>query len=144
MYKLLTAGLKAPALTGYIGDAQGILLQKFCGAMLAKISQRTLSPKCFRDRKDTQKNLCDKDFAELSGDLSGAICLIYWVVPSNCSEKSLALFVRFFGSGVLFWLLSVVEAPSKSRTSGPSAFSPRFPEQQPECAQDSRPEKNFL
>ena len=29
----------------------------------------------FRDRKGTPKNFCDKDFAELSGELSGAICL---------------------------------------------------------------------
>ena len=31
--------------------------------------------------------------------------LFYCVVPSNCSENSLVLFVRFFGFGVLFWLL---------------------------------------
>ena len=47
-----------------------------------------------RDRKGTPKNFCDKDFAELSGELSGAIAsknpLFYWVVPSNCSENSLA------------------------------------------------------
>ena len=28
-----------------------------------------------RDGKGTPKNFCDKDFAELSGELSGAICL---------------------------------------------------------------------
>ena len=28
-----------------------------------------------RDGKGTPKNLCDKDFAELSGEFSGAICL---------------------------------------------------------------------
>ena len=28
--------------------------------------------------------------------------LFYWVVPSNCSENSLVLFMRFFGFGVLF------------------------------------------
>ena len=28
-----------------------------------------------RDRKGTTKKLCDKDFAERSGELSGAICL---------------------------------------------------------------------
>ena len=27
----------------------------------------------------------------------------YWVVPLNCSENSLVLFVRFFGFGVPFW-----------------------------------------
>ena len=31
--------------------------------------------------------------------------LFYWVVPSNCSDNSLVLFVRFFGFGVLFRLL---------------------------------------
>ena len=33
--------------------------------------------------------------------------LFYWIVPSNCSENSLVLFVRFFGYGVLFGLLSI-------------------------------------
>ena len=33
--------------------------------------------------------------------------LFYWVVASNCSEKSLVLFVRFCGFGVLFWPLFV-------------------------------------
>ena len=33
--------------------------------------------------------------------------LFYWVVPSNCSENSLAQFVRFFGFGVLLWPLRV-------------------------------------
>ena len=42
-------------------------------------------------RQGTPKNLCDKDFAELSGELSGAIGL-----------KTLVL-LRFFGFGVLFW-----------------------------------------
>ena len=32
-------------------------------------------PATVRDRKGTPKNLCDKDFAELSGENSGAICL---------------------------------------------------------------------
>ena len=75
----------------------------------------------FRDRKGTPKNLCDKEFAELSGELSGVICLktlvlleispnfwvnflarfaskplFYWVAPSNSSENSLVLFVRFW------------------------------------------------
>ena len=62
----------------------------------------------FRDGKGAPKNLCDKNFAELSGELSGAICLktlILLVTPSNCSANSLVLFVRFFGFGVLFWLL---------------------------------------
>ena len=37
----------------------------------------------FRDRKGTPKNFCDKDFAELSGELSGAICLKTLVLMGN-------------------------------------------------------------
>ena len=55
-----------------------------------------------KDKKGTPKNFCDKNFAELSGELSGAIAT---KVPSNCSENSLVLFVRFFGFGVRFWPL---------------------------------------
>ena len=63
--------------------------------------------------KAPKKKLCDKDFfAERSGELSGAICLKTLVAlgndpitPSNCSEHSLALFVRFFGFVSPFWLL---------------------------------------
>ena len=36
-----------------------------------------------RDRKGTPKNFCDKDFAELSGELSGAICLKTLVFMGN-------------------------------------------------------------
>ena len=57
------------------------------------------------DGKGTPKNFCDKDFAELSGELSGAICLktlVLLVVPSNCSENSLALFVLFLALGFFF------------------------------------------
>ena len=64
------------------------------------------------DRKGTTKKLCDKDFAERSGELSGAICLKTLfllgndpVIPSNCSEISLVLFVRLFGFVGPFWLL---------------------------------------
>ena len=46
-------------------------------------------------RKGTTKKLCDKDFAERSGELSGAICLRTLVLlgndlvaASNCSENS--------------------------------------------------------
>ena len=51
------------------------------------------------DRKATTKKLCDKDFAKRSGELSGALALRSNnpIAPSNCSENSLALFVRFFG-----------------------------------------------
>ena len=37
----------------------------------------------FRDRKCTPKNFCDNDFAELSGELSGAICLKTLVLMGN-------------------------------------------------------------
>ena len=53
------------------------------------------------DRKGTKKKLCDKDSAERSGELSGAICLKTLVLLgndpvtlSNCSENSLVLCVR--------------------------------------------------
>ena len=54
-------------------------------------------------------SLCDKDFAELSGELSGAICLKYLVLLVN----DLNLFRQFFRAvhmfllalWVLFWLL---------------------------------------
>ena len=42
----------------------------------------SLDPK-LRDRKGTPKNLCDKDFAELSGELSRAICLKALVLLGN-------------------------------------------------------------
>ena len=52
------------------------------------------------DRKGTTKRLCDKDFAERSGELSGVICLKILVLlvndpvaPLDCSENSLVLFV---------------------------------------------------
>ena len=69
-----------------------------------------LSPPYFRDRKGTPKNFCDKDFAELSGERSGAICLKTFVLLGSApelSENSLVFFVRFFGFGVLlnFWPL---------------------------------------
>ena len=59
-----------------------------------------------RDRKGTPKNLCDKDCAELSGELSGAIGLETLVLLGYALEffkKFFGLFVRFFGCGVLFW-----------------------------------------
>ena len=46
------------------------------------------------DRKSTKKKLCDKDFAERSGELSGAICLKTLILmgndpvtDSNCSQE---------------------------------------------------------
>ena len=65
-----------------------------------------------RARKGTPKNFSDKDFAELSGELSGAIAskpLFYWVARSKCSEKkNFGLFVQFFGFGALFRPWSIV------------------------------------
>ena len=40
-------------------------------------------PRCVGDEKGTPKNFCDKDFAELSGELSGAICLKTLVLLGN-------------------------------------------------------------
>ena len=45
------------------------------------------------DRKDTPKNSCDKDFAELSGELSGVICLKTLALLGG----ALKLFGEFFG-----------------------------------------------
>ena len=53
-----------------------------------------------RDTKGTTKRSCDKDFAELSGELSGSICLKTLVLMGNAlklSDNSLVSFARFFG-----------------------------------------------
>ena len=70
----------------------------------------------FRDRKGTPKNFCDKDFAELSGELSGAICLKTLVLmgndryPPRTVQKILwYCSCDFFGFGVLVWLLNLLE-----------------------------------
>ena len=47
-----------------------------------------------RGRKGTPKNLCDKDFAKLSGELSGAICLTTLVLLRSALE----LFRKLFGA----------------------------------------------
>ena len=50
---------------------------------------QTWMERLIRDRKGTPKNFCDKDFAELSGELSGAICLktlVLMVVTGNPLE----------------------------------------------------------
>ena len=73
------------------------------------------------DRQGTTKKLRDKDFAERSGELSGAICLKTLVLlgndpvtPWNCSDNSsLVLFVQAFGFVSPSWLLKV-EAPKQS------------------------------
>ena len=54
-----------------------------------------------RDRKSTPKNFCDKDFAELSGECSGAICLKTLVLMGS----ALKLFRKFFGAvRAILWL----------------------------------------
>ena len=74
-------------------------------------------------QKGTTKKLCDQDFAERSGELSGAICLKTlvllgnWpVTPPNCSENSLVLLVRFYGFVGLSWLLISLFPKAKCNT----------------------------
>ena len=56
------------------------------------------------DRKGTTKKLCDKDFAERSGELSGAICL-KTLVLMGMTGNPLELFRKFFGAvRAIFWL----------------------------------------
>ena len=89
----------------------------------------------FRDRTGTPRNLCNKDFAEHRVNFLVRFAskpLFYWVVPSNCSEISLVLFVRFFGFGVLFWLLIILilgreKAITTSNFWGALAKSDPFP-----------------
>ena len=73
------------------------------------------------DRKGTPKNLRDKDFAELSDELSGAICLKTLVLLGSALE----LFRKFFGAvRVVFRLWgSFLAHANKSRkrvSKGPS------------------------
>ena len=49
----------------------GLEFELACGTQ----DQKRGGARKLRDRKGTPKNFCDKDFAELSGELSGAICL---------------------------------------------------------------------
>ena len=58
-----------------------------------------------RNREGTPKNVSDKDLGELSGELSGAICLRTLVLLGSalkCFRNSLVLFVRFFAFGFHF------------------------------------------
>ena len=68
----------------------------------------------WRDRKGTTKKVCDKDFAERSDELSGAIAskpLFYRVMTGNPLE----LFTKFFGAVcAIFWLCGSFLAPKKS------------------------------
>ena len=57
--------------------------------------------KFFRDGQGTPKNLCDKDFAGLSGEFSGAICLKTLVLLGS----ALDLFRKFLGAvRAIVWL----------------------------------------
>ena len=61
-----------------------------------------------RDKEGTPKNFCHKDFAELSGELSGAICLKTLVLLGSALELFRKLFGAgraMFGFGVRFLLL---------------------------------------
>ena len=61
-----------------------------------------------RDREGTPKNFYDKDFAKLSGKLSGAICLKTFVLLGSALE----LFGKFFGAvRAIFWLWGSFLAP---------------------------------
>ena len=58
------------------------------------------------DRKGTTKKLCDKDFAERSGELSGAICLKTLTLLGNDPvTPSIDLFRKIFGAVVRFLAL---------------------------------------
>ena len=58
------------------------------------IAEKLASEAYLRHRRGTPKNLCNKDFAELSGKLSGAICLKTPVLLVSALE----LFTKFFGA----------------------------------------------
>ena len=84
-----------------------------------------------RDRKGTTKKLCEKDFAERSGELSGANWLQTLVLlgsdlvaPTNCSENSLVLFVRFFGFVSPFWHLKKFKTQWKICICNGGSFCP--------------------
>ena len=66
--------MESDGLTGFcaLGSVRGSLLGR-CLRLLQS----------FGDRQSTTKKLCDKDFAERSGELSGAICLKALVLLGN-------------------------------------------------------------
>ena len=67
-----------------------------------------------RGRKGAPKNFCGKDFAELSGELSGTICLTTLVLMGN-GRSPLELFRKFFGAvRAIFWLWGSSLAPDKA------------------------------
>ena len=62
----------------------------------------------FQGQTGTPKNFRDKDFAELSGELSGAICLEALVLLGSALE----LFRKFFGTlRAIFLVLGSFLAP---------------------------------
>ena len=72
-----------------------------------------------REREGTTKKLCDKDFAERSGELSGALCLKTLVLLANhrsgelsgaISLKTLVrvnYLVRFASRPLFYWVITL-------------------------------------
>ena len=82
--------------------------------------QRFWEQSIIRGRKVTPKNFCDKDFAALSGELPGAICLKTLVLL----ESALELFRKFFGAvRAFFWLWGSFLALKITCVFGSVAFS---------------------
>ena len=52
---------------------------------MAEVKGKVVS---IKDREGTPKNFCDKDFAEISGELSGAICLKTLVLLVGSTQKA--------------------------------------------------------
>ena len=74
--------------------------------------------------KGTPKNFCDKDFAELSGELSGAICL-KTLVLMEVTGNPLKLFRKIFGAvRPIFWLWGSFLAPDNVKSL--LRFEPQF------------------
>ena len=70
-------------------------------AIRASPGENTESADLLRDRKGTPKKLCGNDFTELSGELSGVICLKTLVLLAS----ALDLFRKFFGAvRAILWL----------------------------------------
>ena len=101
------------------GIAQMCLCEtKYQGGVSHHVGATLTALKKFRDRKGTPKNLCDKDFAELSGELSDAICLKTPVLLGSALE----LFRRFFGAvRAVLWLWGSFLALEKYRAMWGSA-----------------------
>ena len=80
----------------------------FCQAKFKRIPAQAhaLLEQVERPEKETSKNLCAKDFAELSVNFLVRFAskpLFYWVVPSNRLQNKLwCCSCGFFGFGVLF------------------------------------------